>query len=113
MFINPFSPIFGGQPGFFFGRSDILARFDLAMRDRGSEDRALFVTGTRGSGKTTLLEQLSQRASASGKRTIDLGPERTLNALLRSLVRHDQETKTIDPQASISILDSQAPLKPV
>ena len=111
MFINPFSPIFGGQPSFFFGRSDILARFDLAMRDRGSEDRALFVTGTRGSGKTALLEQLSQRASASGKRTIDLGPERTLNALLRSLVRHDQETKTIDPQASISILGTGASLR--
>ena len=108
MFTNPFSPIFGGRPGFFFGRGDILARFDSALRDSGSEDRALFVTGTRGSGKTALLEQLSRHAAANGRRTIDLGPERTLNALLRSLVRHNEETKTIDPQASVSVFGTGA-----
>lgn len=104
MFSNPFSPIFGGRPDFFFGRKEILARFDLALRDPGSEDRALFITGTRGSGKTALLEQLSSRAAKSGRRTIDLGPEGTVNALIRGLVRHDTETKTVDPQASVSVL---------
>ena len=46
MFANPFSPVFGGKPDVFFGRKDILARFDSAMLDKGSEDRALFITGT-------------------------------------------------------------------
>ena len=63
MFVNPFTPIFGGKPGLFFGRSDILKRFDLAMIESGSENRAMFFTGTRGSGKTALLEQISIRAA--------------------------------------------------
>lgn len=49
---NIFSPIFGGRPDCFFGRTDILNRFDLAMTDYGSEDRVIFLTGARGSGKT-------------------------------------------------------------
>ena len=68
MFTNPFTPIFGGKPGLFFGRTDILRRFDLAMVDQGSEDRAIFFTGTRGCGKTALLEQLSIRAGARKRR---------------------------------------------
>ena len=67
MFSNPFSPIFGGKPGVFFGREQILKLFDHAMIDLGSDDRALFITGTRGSGKTALLEQLSIRARANNK----------------------------------------------
>jgi len=31
MFDNPFTPLFGGRPGFFFGREGILRRFDRAM----------------------------------------------------------------------------------
>ena len=54
MFKNPFSPIFGGKPGVFFGREKILNLFDHAMIDAGSDDRAMFITGTRGSGKTAL-----------------------------------------------------------
>lgn len=48
MFDNPFTPLFGGRPGFFFGREGILRRFDRAMSDYGSDDRALFITGSRG-----------------------------------------------------------------
>lgn len=73
MFKNPFTPIFGGKPGVFFGRSDILKRFEQAMIDSGSDDRALFLTGTRGSGKTALLEQLSVRATKKNRTVIDLG----------------------------------------
>ena len=62
MFVNPFSPIFGGKPDVFFGRDEILKLFDLAMIDSGSDYRAIFITGTRGSGKTALLEQFSIRA---------------------------------------------------
>ena len=35
MFVNPFSPIFGGKPGVFFGRDAILDLFDHAMIDLG------------------------------------------------------------------------------
>ncbi len=103
MFTNPFSPIFGGKPDFFFGRKDVLARFDLAMRDRGSEDRVLFLTGARGCGKTALLEQLSTRASHDGRITIDLGPDDTIAQLIQAIVGHDESTTTVSPQASVSI----------
>lgn len=106
MFENPFTPVFGGKPDVFFGRQLILARFDLAMIDHGSDDRALFITGARGSGKTALLEQLSQRANKRGWTVLDLGPEDTVSALIHGLVHHDSETKTTDPQISISILGS-------
>ena len=75
MFSNPFSPIFGGKPDVFFGREEIIKLFEHAMIDVGSDDRSLFITGTRGSGKTALLEQLSIRAAAQKKKVIDLGPE--------------------------------------
>ena len=71
MFSNPFSPIFGGKPDVFFGRERILNLFDYAMIDTGSDDRAIFITGTRGSGKTALLEQLSIRAAAKKRKVID------------------------------------------
>lgn len=103
MFKNPFTPIFGGKPGIFFGRQEILARFDGALIDKGSDDRALFITGTRGSGKTALLEKLSQRAKHAGWAVIDLGPDETLETLARSLVRHRSATRTVSPQASISV----------
>lgn len=104
MFSNPFSPIFGGKPDFFFGRKDVLARFDLAMRDRGSEDRVLFLTGARGCGKTALLEQLSTRASRNGRMSIDLGPDDTIAQLIQAIIGHDETTTTVSPQASVSIL---------
>jgi hypothetical protein len=44
MYSNPFTPIFGGKPDFFFGREAIRKRFQRALIDRGSEERALFVT---------------------------------------------------------------------
>lgn len=106
MIDNPFSPVFGGKPKLFFGRTRILKRFERALRDGGSEDRALFLTGTRGSGKTALIEQLSIRARKQGWLVIDLGPEDTVRALARRLAGHDAETKTIDPQLSVSILGS-------
>jgi hypothetical protein len=104
MFVNPFTPVFGGKPDFFFGRKDILARFDAALIDRGSEGRALFVTGTRGCGKTALLEQLSLRASREGWRTIDLGPGNVVETLMRHLVRQDSSTLQVAPQVSVSVL---------
>lgn len=104
MFDNPFSPIFGGKPGLFFGRENILKRFDIAMADKGSEDRALFFTGTRGCGKTTLLEQLSIRASSHRMEVIDLGPDDTVSQLIFALVDFDEATTTVSPQANVSIL---------
>ncbi len=104
MFANPFSPIFGGKPGVFFGRERIINLFDHAMVDLGSDDRALFITGTRGSGKTALLEQLSIRAEAKKKTVIDLGPENTILQLLHVLAGFDEVTKTVSPQANVSIL---------
>jgi hypothetical protein len=106
MINNPFSPVFGGKPKLFFGRKHILSRFERALRDEGSEDRALFVTGTRGSGKTALIEQLSLRAKRKGWLVIDLGPEDTVRTLARRLAGHDEETRTVDPQLSVSILGS-------
>ena len=106
MIANPFSPVFGGKPKLFFGRKHVLRRFERALRDEGSEDRALFVTGTRGSGKTALIEQLSLRAKKRGWLVIDLGPEETVRTLARRLAGHDEETRTVDPQLSVSILGS-------
>lgn len=103
MFNNPFSPIFGGKPDFFFGRKSILSRFELAMRDRGSEDRALFFTGMRGCGKTALLEQLSSRATSRGRIVFDLGPDDTVPQLIQAAIGHDEVTTTVSPQASLSI----------
>lgn len=103
MFSNPFSPIFGGKPDVFFGREKVLNLFDHAMVDVGSDDRAIFITGTRGSGKTALLEQLSIRATAQNRRVIDLGPENTISQLLYALTGYDEVTKMINPQANINI----------
>ncbi|MBR1796990.1 MAG: ATP-binding protein [Clostridiales bacterium] len=104
MFSNPFSPIFGGKPGVFFGRDRILHLFDLAMVDSGSDERALFITGTRGSGKTALLEQLSIRAGKNKRKVIDLGPENTIEQLIHELSGYEEITNSITPQASISVL---------
>lgn len=104
MFSNPFSPIFGGKPDVFFGRDRILGLFDLAMVDSGSDERAIFITGTRGCGKTALLEQLSIRASKKNRRVIDLGPENTIEQLMHELSGYDEVANTISPQASVSVL---------
>ncbi|MBR4145088.1 MAG: ATP-binding protein [Lachnospiraceae bacterium] len=104
MFENPFSPIFGGKPGVFFGRESILKLFDHAMIDTGSEDRAIFVTGTRGSGKTALLEQLSIKAGDKKRVVIDLGPENMIMQLVHVLAGFDEVTKTVSPQANVNIL---------
>ena len=104
MFENPFSPIFGGKPGVFFGRESILKLFAHAMIDTGSEDRAIFVTGTRGSGKTALLEQLSIKAGDKKRVVIDLGPENMIMQLVHVLAGFDEVTKTVSPQANVNIL---------
>ncbi len=106
MFSNPFSPIFGGKPDVFFGRERILNLFDHAMIDTGSDDRAIFITGTRGSGKTALLEQLSIRARAQKRKVIDLGPENTISQIIYALTGYDELTKTASPQANVNILGS-------
>ncbi len=104
MFFNPFSPIFGGKPDVFFGRERILSLFDLAMVDSGSDERAIFITGTRGSGKTALLEQLSIRAGKKKRKVIDLGPENTIEQLIHELSDYDEVTNTVSPQANVSIM---------
>jgi hypothetical protein len=104
MFANPFSPIFGGKPDVFFGREGILNLFDHAMIDTGSDNRAIFITGTRGSGKTALLEQLSIRATAQKRKVIDLGPENTISQIIYALTGYDEVTKTVSPQANVSVL---------
>lgn len=103
MFANPFSPVFGGKPGVFFGRDVILKRFDLAMIDQGSDDRALFFTGTRGCGKTALLEQLSMKAAQKKRLVIDLGPEDTIKQLVYELNGFDEITNTVSPQANVTV----------
>lgn len=104
MFTNPFSPIFGEKPDVFFGREKVLHLFDHAMVDAGSDDRAIFITGTRGSGKTALLEQLSIRAALRKRKVIDLGPENTISQMINVLAGYDVVTKTVNPQANINIL---------
>jgi len=111
MLDNPFTPVFGGKPDFFFGRKELLARFSRALKDRGSEDRTLFVTATRGMGKTALVEQLSLNARSRGWRVIDLGPENTVHALVRRLAGFDEQSKTVDPQESVNVLGSGASLE--
>ncbi len=83
MFANPFSPVFGGKPDVFFGRKGILTRFEAAMLDKGSEDRALFITGNRGSGKTALLEQLSAQAGRARRKVLDASAENAVGSLLK------------------------------
>lgn len=106
MFTNPFTPTFGGKPDFFFGRHELLGRFDRALDNRGSADRTLFITGNRGCGKTALLEQLSMRAANRGWLTIDINSENALEVLARKLVRHQSVTREIAPELEVSILGS-------
>ncbi len=106
MFENPFVPVFGGKPDFFFGRKELLSRFSYALVDRGSEDRALFITGNRGCGKTALLEQFSQMATEAGWQTIDLNAEKALVGFTRGLVRHGSATKTMSPEIEINVFGS-------
>lgn len=103
MFQNPFTPLFRGKPDCFFGRDRVLARFDSAMGDRGSDDRALFITGSRGYGKTALLEQLSIRAKKQGRKVIDVGPDNPIGSIMRHLVSYDELTKTIEPELEVSV----------
>ena len=103
---NPFSPVFGGKPESFFGRKELLRRFGRALEVRGSDDRALFLTGTRGSGKTVLLEQFSQMASDQGWETIDVGAEHALQSLFRQLSGHDELTETLSPSVEVKVLGS-------
>ena len=104
MFSNPFTPIFGGKPDVFFGREKILQLFEHAMIDPGSDDRALFITGTRGSGKTALLEQLSLRAAGKKRKVIDLGPENTIQEFVYALTGYDEITKTVSPKVNVSVM---------
>ena len=104
MIRNPFTPTFGGKPDFFFGRKEILASFDRALVNPGSDERALFVTGNRGCGKTALLEQLSLHARAAGWLTVDVNSENALGVITRHLVRHSQATKTVSPSLGISVM---------
>lgn len=103
MYKNPFTPLFGGRPDCFFGRENILRRFDAALVDKGSDARALFITGSRGYGKTALLEQLSLRANASGRNVIDVGPDNPIGGIMRHLIPFDETTKTVDPEVEVNV----------
>lgn len=111
MFENPFTPLFGGKPDCFFGRERILERFEMAMVDKGSDDRALFITGSRGYGKTALLEQLSLRAKAQGRTVIDVGSDNPLGGIMRHLAPFDETTRTIDPEVDVSVLGTGGKLR--
>lgn len=111
MFENPFTPLFGGKPDCFFGRERILKRFEMAMVDKGSDDRALFITGSRGYGKTALLEQLSLRAKAHGRTVIDVGSDNPLGGIMRHLAPFDETTRTIDPEVDVSVLGTGGKLR--
>ena len=106
MFANPFSPLFGGRPDFFFGRQRILDSFERAFEARGSDYRTLFVTGARGFGKTALLEQLSIQATQHEWDVIDVNAENALQSLFRRLSRFDDITATIDPRLEVKVLGS-------
>ena len=103
---NLFTPVFGGKPETFFGRKTLLDRFDRALEVRGSDDRALFLTGARGSGKTALLEQFSQRAASRGWTVIDVGAEHALQSLFRQLTSYDELTETTNPSIEVKVLGS-------
>ena len=111
MLRNPFTPVFGGKPDCFFGRKNILRRFEAALVDRGSEDRALFITGSRGYGKTALLEQLSRRASDAGWLSVDVGPDNPIDTIMRYLVPFDESTKTVDPEIEVSVFGTGGKLR--
>jgi hypothetical protein len=101
--MNFFTPVFGGKPDLFFGRESIVMRFQRALTDRGSDYRALFITGSRGYGKTALLEQLSIRAKNSGMQAIDASADRPIQYILRALLPYDEESKTVDPSIQVSV----------
>lgn len=111
MYKNPFTPLFGGRPDCFFGREGILRRFDAALADRGSDDRALFITGSRGYGKTALLEQLSLRAKANDRVVIDVGPDNPIGGIMRRLAPYDEATKTIDPELEATVFGTGGKIK--
>lgn len=108
MLNNPFTPVFGGKPDFFFGRQDLLKQFDRALEVRGSDYRSLFITGARGSGKTALLEQLSMRTRQEGWKTIDVGAEHALASVVRQLAGFDEATETFSPSVEVNVLGSGA-----
>lgn len=101
--MNLFTPVFGGKPDLFFGRQEIISRFERALTDRGSDYRALFITGSRGYGKTALLEQLSIRAKKAGMQTIDASADRPIPYILRALSPYDEISKTADPSVQVSV----------
>lgn len=106
MLNNPFTPVFGGKPDFFFGRQSLLKQFDRALEVRGSDYRSLFITGARGSGKTALLEQLSLKARRKGWKTIDVGAEHALASVVRQLAGSDEVTESFSPAVEINVLGS-------
>ena len=106
MFNNPFSPLFGGRPDFFFGRQRILDSFDAAFNARGSDYRTLFITGARGFGKTALLEQLSARATRHGWDVIDVNAENALQSFFRQVARFDEVATSTDPRVEVKVFGS-------
>ena len=105
-FENPFTPIFGGKPDFFFGRKELLARFDRALIVRGSEDRTLFITGARGNGKTALVEQMSQKAVEAGWNAIDLTADNALQSFFRQIQEFDEHSVKTDSTIEVKVLGS-------
>ena len=89
---NPFTPMFGGKPQHFFGRSLELNIVKHAIADGNSPYRVIFVTGNRGCGKTALLEQFSITAREAGWTTVDVHSAHASEDIVRRLAGADQRT---------------------
>lgn len=106
MIENPFSPMFGGRPGMFFGREEILAKFMTALNSGGSHYRTLFITGGRSVGKTTLLERLSQIADQEGLVTVDAVYSNAIEKLVKAVSGYDEVSVTKNPELSVNVMGS-------
>lgn len=95
----------------FFGRKDIVAKFENGMRVGGSHYKTLFITGVRGTGKTTLLEHLSQMARDADLKTVDAVYSNATRKLFKALSGHDETAVSDGVQAGVQVMGSGASVK--
>jgi energy-coupling factor transporter ATP-binding protein EcfA2 len=64
---NPFTPVFGFEPPFLAGRTQLIANVLKGLENApGDPNRITIFTGPRGSGKTVLLTTIASRAEEMG-----------------------------------------------